>query len=118
MMSRALHIGLLLMALVGLSGPSAAMAIAPSSMASMTVAQGDPSCAKMMGAPKSPQVPCKKMTADCMVAMGCVPLALAEPGGIERHPPSIIRDRIVPSPAARLSDRSFGPEPDPPSFLI
>lgn len=54
----------------------------------------------------------------CMVAMGCAPLAYValDKLGIS----SLAIDRVEPALplTARLWGRSYGPEPDPPSFLI
>ena len=119
-MSRALHIGLMLMALLGLLGQSTAMAMvpAPQNMASLQVSMAGMDCMDMANAPGPAKSPCKKMTLQCMVAMGCAPLALVEPIGPSNLLLAIDRVKSAPPLAARLRGRSYGPEPDPPSFLI
>lgn len=119
-MTRALHLGLLLMALLGLIGHSGAMAMAPAprDAGSMQAPMAGMNCVNNANAPAPGKSPCEKMTMQCIAAMGCAPLALIEPVG-----PSTLLVAIAPVKsalplAARLWGRSYGPEPDPPSFLI
>ena len=119
-MKGALHIGLLLMALLGLMGQSTAIAMAPAAKAqsamNMPAPGGD--CVEMTGVPSSKRLPCTKMTFQCMLAMGCTSFSLIAPERLGGLLIAATRDKTVPLPAARLRGRSYGPEPDPPSFLI
>ena len=121
-MTRLLHIGLLLMALIGLIGQSTAMAMAPPAAAShdrtaMTAMAGMDYAG--MSSPQAPdQPPCKKVTLQCMAAMGCSPLAFTQPLSQRSH---TVRHNVIisaPGKVASLTGRDFGPEPDPPSLLI
>ena len=123
-MKRLLHISLLLMALLGVVGQSTAMAMMP---ASATAVSGDRSmqvfvlgtnCMDMADTPAAGKTPCKKVTPQCMAATGCTPFALVAPSALPTV--ALVPDRAVstPSLAARLWGRTYGPEPDPPSFLI
>lgn len=115
-MTRLLHICLLLTALLGLAAQSTAMAMVPVPLSSGSVAQMD--CVKMGGMPASDKRPCKQMTIQCIAAMGCSPVALVAfaPLSVERQ--AIVRQEPTLQLAARLSSRSFGPEPEPPAILI
>ena len=119
-MTRSLHIGLLLMALLGLIGQSTAMAMvpAPMSIGSMEASMSGMDCMDMATTPAPGKLPCKKMTTQCMVAMGCAPLAFVEPDKLGISSLAIDREESALPLAARLWGRSYGPEPDPPSFLI
>ena len=119
-MTRALHIGLLVMALLGLIGQSTAMAMAPTSAMtqSMQASKADMECSDMAKMQKSEKSPCKNMTLQCMATMGCAPMALVAPGPSGLPSVAIISAKTEPTLASRLFGRSFGPEPDPPSFLI
>ena len=119
-MTRALHIGLILMALLGLLGQSTAMAMeaVPQSTGLLQASMADMDCMDMADRPVPGKSPCKRMTMQCMVAMGCASLALVEPAQLVTLP--IAADPVVVALplAARLWGRSYGPEPDPPNILI
>lgn len=73
-MTRALHLLLLLGALIGLFGAESAFALGPRMAAAPTSVSGmDTDCMEMMRktAPAAPS-PCKGMTLECIAAMGCV----------------------------------------------
>ncbi len=101
-------------------GQSTAMAMgpAPQRAVSSQNSASDIDCVDMANAPASEQAPCKKMTMQCMVAMGYAPVALAEP--VEPTTPALPMAGMKPAIklAVPLCGRSYGPEPDPPSFLI
>lgn len=117
-MIRFLRLFLLTMAAVGLFGQSTAMAMgtvhadtAMRSMASMD-------CMDMTKGASSGDVPCKKMTWQCIAAMGCATAAALEPVAVATPilaAGRVSHRRLV---ATRLLGRSYGPEPDPPSLLI
>ena len=119
-MTRALHICLLLLALLGLLGQSTAMAMAalPRSTGVLQASMADMDCMDMANRAVPGKSPCKTMTMQCMVAMGCASLALVEPAQLGTlliaAGPVVVAFPL----AARLWGRSYGPEPDPPSFLI
>lgn len=123
-MKRLMHLGLLLMALVGVIGQSTAMAMMPASGAAVSAHQtmqasmAGMECMDMATTSASEKSPCKKVTLQCMAAMGCAPFALAAPSALPAYALVADRDVSTPSLAARLLGRSYGPEPDPPSFLI
>ena len=119
-MTRPLHIGLLLIALLGLVGQSTAMAMVPAPMTigSMQASMAGMDCMDMANTPAPGQPPCKKMTLQCMAAMGCAPATFVGPDAPSISPLFVDRVKSAPSLAARLWGRSYGPEPDPPSFLI
>lgn len=123
-MKRLLHISLLLMALLGLIGQSTAMAMTPARAAAM-LTQAAPQiemagmdCMDMADTPVPAKLPCKKITLQCMAAMGCTPLVMIETMGSSTPQRMATRDKSAIPVAARLWGRSYGPEPDPPSFLI
>ena len=119
-MTRLIHIGLLLAALIGLTGQSTAMAmaVAPTSSGSWQASMAGMDCVTMANVPAPEKSPCKKMTPQCMAAMGCVSLALVKPDSAPFDQPSADLVKAKLPLAARLWGRSYGPEPDPPSFLI
>lgn len=118
-MARIIHICLLLAALGGWLGQTAAMAMAPAPIGSgpLQASMLSMDCSDMVALPAPGKSPCKTITLHCSAAMGCAPATL-----VEREKPSmpLLGDRIKPALplAARLSGRTYGPEPDPPSFLI
>lgn len=76
-MKRALHLLLLLGALIGLLGVEAAYAVGPQAMVAPSAAsqmdQMDADCMEMMREqPEPAPMPCKGMTLDCIAAMGCI----------------------------------------------
>ncbi len=121
-MTRALHICLLLLALLGLLGQSTAMAMAmeavPQSTGILQASMADMDCTDMANKPVPGKSPCKTMTMHCIAAMGGASLALVEQPNLVTLP--IAADPVIAALplAARLWGRSYGPEPDPPSFLI
>lgn len=123
-MKRLMHIGLLLMALLGVLGQSTAMAMTPASGAavsrhqSMQVSMAAMDCMDMANTTAPGKSPCKKVTLQCMAAMGCTSFALVAPSALSTVALVTDRDLSTLSPAARLWGRSYGPEPVPPSFLI
>lgn len=119
-MARALHIGLLLMALLGLTGQSGAIAMVPTPIDSSSIqaSMTGTDCMDTANVPVPGKSPCEKMTMQCMVAMGCAPLVLVEPVEVNDFLVAIGPIKFVLPLATRLWGRSFGPEPDPPSFLI
>ena len=119
-MTRALHIGLLLMALLGLVSQSTARAMVPAPMTigSVQASMAGMDCMDMAEAPVPGKSPCKKMTLQCMVAMGCASATLVKPDAPGISSPFVDRVKSALALAARLWGRSYGPEPDPPSFLI
>lgn len=116
-MIRILRLLLLTFALVGLAGQSTAMAMAPAvtSPAKMQAMMSGMDCKDM---PASDGTPCKKLTWQCIAAMGCLSAAALEPAAIATFGPMATRGSHCPSDATSLAGRSFGPEPDPPAFLI
>ena len=120
-MTRLIQICLLLAALGGLLGQSTATAMVPAPIVtgSLHASMASMECMDMVD-PSSPgKSPCRKMTLQCMAAMGCAPTAMIEPGEPRLPLLSVDRSRsALPLLAARLSGRTYGPEPDPPSFLI
>lgn len=119
-MTRLFHICLLLAALGGLIGQSTAMAMAPApiSAGSLQASMAGMDCMDMANSPAPGKMPCKKMTLQCVAAMGCAPAALVQPDAANPSSPVVDRVKSALSLAARLWGRSYGPEPDPPSFLI
>ena len=118
--TRMIHICLLLAALGGLLGQSTAMAMvaAPISTRSLQASMASMDCGDMVDLPARGKSPCKEMTLQCMAAMGGAPAAMVEPEAPSI--PLLIVDRTKSALplAARLWGRTYGPEPDPPSFLI
>jgi len=113
---------LMLGVVVGLLGQTAAVAAAPACghaatemhMASMT-ASAD--CMAMCDGMKSGSAPCKKMTAQCLLAMSCTAAVfLDEPTAFLSPIEPQTLAPIAPD-ARRLAGLSHNPEPDPPSVL-
>lgn len=123
-MMRALQIGLLLMALLGVVGQSSAIAMIPASGVAasahdmLRVSTADMDCGDMVSPSGPGNLPCKKGTLQCMAAMGGAPVALVEPVSTSARLLTIERVKSTMPLAARLCGRSYGPEPDPPTFLI
>lgn len=111
---------LLMLAVLGLFGQSTAMAMSPVmgdniSMAAMAKMDcGD----SMMSGQMHGSAPCKKMTLQCIAAMGCVVAPVLQPVDVTLS----ARYRHALAPASplmlRLEGRTYGPDPDPPSLLI
>ncbi|MFA6114057.1 MAG: hypothetical protein WC729_08690 [Sphingomonas sp.] len=118
-MTRILRLFLLTMALVGLVGQSTAMAMGPAvAMSSAEASMAGTDCMDMATGAMPDGTPCKKMTWQCIAAMGCAtPAAIAPTAPLAAMGPA---SRVLHGPVvvAALSGRSYGPEPDPPSFLI
>ena len=118
--TRIMHICLLLAALTGLLGQSVAWAMAPALISSgpLQATGASVGCNEMANLPAPGKSPCKKMTLQCIAAMGCAPAALIEP--VAQNIPFLLVDRLKAALplAGRLWGRTYGPEPDPPSFLI
>lgn len=119
-MTRFLRPFLLFFAVVGLFGQSTAMAMSPveSETMSMAAMASMDCCDGMSAGQMHGSVPCKKMTLQCIAAMGCPAAAITEPVGAAFTTREI--DRLDPAwpLTARLDGRTYGPDPDPPSFLI
>lgn len=119
-MTRYLRLALVIFAMVGLAGQSTAMAMAPvmASQAHMQAAMAGMDCKDMPTTPSPDGSPCKKLTWQCIAAMGCLTASALEPAMpvVDAHPG--VRTAPISADVARLIGRSFGPEPDPPSFLI
>lgn len=119
-MTRFLRLLLLTFAMVGLAGQSTAIAMAPvmASPAAKQPAMTGMDCKDMATTPSSDGAPCKKLTWQCIAAMGCLTASALEPA----MPAMDMRPLARTTPASRdvthLVGRSYGPEPDPPSFLI
>ncbi|WP_294003068.1 hypothetical protein [Sphingomonas sp.] len=122
-MFRLFHLGLLIMTLIGLIGQSSAMAMAQAAPASrhayaVNSWAAGMDCAQMPMAPGRNKGPCKQISLQCIAAMGCSPLALTVPDVRNAEAQSVEPSKTTPSAVARLAGRSYGPEPDPPTFLI
>ena len=123
-MKRLVHVSLLFMALLGVMGQSTAMAMMPASAAAVPahqspqVAMAGMDCMDMANMSAPGQSPCKKVTLQCMAAMGCAPAALVEPEARSIALLIVDQTKVAIPLAARLWGRTYGPEPDPPSFLI
>jgi hypothetical protein len=118
--TRFLRLFLLFFAVVGLFGQSTAMAMSPLQSETMSMAtMASMDCRDGMTAGQMHgSVPCKKMTLQCIAAMGCTTAAITEPVGATLTTRQL--DRLDPAwpLTARLDGRTYGPDPDPPSFLI
>ena len=122
-MMRFFHLALMMMTLAGLIGQSSAMATTPMAHASpfdqaLNVSMGGMDCAHMLMTPRQDQAPCRKISLHCMAAMGCSPLAMTLSDVRTSDAHSVEPTKTTPRPVVRLAGRSYGPEPDPPSFLI
>ena len=120
----ALHLFLLLGALIGLLGQEAAFASgppavsAPVAMSSMAASSMSEDCMKMMAQQQQPaQKPCKAMTLACIAAMGClVPMA------VRNDSPALAAREANPILAfwpttTVLRGSDLTPEPEPPTLL-
>lgn len=123
-MKRLLHIGLLLVALLGLVGQSTAMAMVPTDVPASpahkatTASMAGMDCEDMSGAPAPDTAPCKNITLQCIAAMGCSPLAVTLPF-LEAPEIAVFEPaESATSVVASLDGRSRGPEPDPPAIPI
>lgn len=106
-------------ALLGLAAQSAVVAAAPiKAMQPMKASMSGMDCHDMLPVPMPDGTPCKKMTWQCIAAMGCATSAALQPATIVAGERLTTRGAHGASLVARLTGRSYGPEPDPPSFLI
>ncbi len=119
-MTRFLRLLLLAFALFGLVGESTAMAMAPPAGATMPIkaSMADMDCRDMAPAAMPDGVPCKKITWQCIATMGCVTAAALEPVAPTARLRLGAGTSHGSSDTAPLFGRSYGPEPDPPAFLI
>lgn len=120
---RALHLFLLLGALIGLFGQAVAYASvqptvsAPVAMSGMADSGMSEDCMKMMAQQQPQQKPCKGMTLACIAAMGCVvPLV------VRNDSPALASREAAPSltfwpTIAVLRGSDLSPEPEPPTLL-
>jgi hypothetical protein len=124
MVKRALHLLLLLGALIGLLGQETAFASGPPAvsatiaMAAMTDSGMSEDCMKMMAQQQQPaQKPCKGMTLACIAAMGCV-----IPMAVRNDAPVLGAREAGPTLAfwtttTVLRGSDLTPEPEPPTLL-
>ncbi len=119
-MSRYLRLLLAIFAMVGLAGQSTAMAMAPvmASQPHMQAAMVGMDCKDMVTTPSPDGSPCKKLTWQCIAAMGCLTASALEPTMLAMDVHPVVRTTHASADVTRLIGRSYGPEPDPPSFLI
>lgn len=118
-MIRFFRLILLTLALLGLAAQSAALAAAPISAAQpMKASMAGMDCRDMLPVPMPDGSPCKKMTWQCIAAMGCATSAALQPATVVAGERLAMRAAHGQTIVARLTGRSYGPEPDPPSFLI
>jgi len=118
--TRFLRLLLLTFAMVGLAGQSTAMAMAPlmASPAAKQATMAGMDCKDMATTPYSDGAPCKKLTWQCIAAMGCLTASALEPAMLAMDVHPLVRAAPASRDVTRLIGRSYGPEPDPPSFLI
>ena len=114
-----LHLILLFGAMTGLMGQSTAMAMRPVTAVSttMTAMVGRSDCPEM-ASPMRGDTPCKKITWQCIAAMGCGSAAIALPSFMAEAAPHAVRLPHVRPVVATMLGRSVAPEIDPPAFLI
>lgn len=118
-MKTLLHLVLLFGAMIGLMGQSTAMAMAPVTVAGAQMAAiADMGNCTEVAAPMQGGMPCKKITWQCIAAMGCGSPAISLP--TVRTETAL---HIAPLPHARrviaaLLGRTVAPEIDPPAFPI
>lgn len=123
-MKRALHLFLLLGALIGLLGQEAAFASAPPAVPAQMMVAGmadsgmSEDCMKMMAQQQQPaQKPCKGMTLACIAAMGCVvPMAVRNDAPALAVP---VVDAVMAfwTTTTVLHGSELTPEPEPPTLL-
>lgn len=118
-MKTLLHLVLLIGALTGLMGQSIAMAMAPVTVAGTQVAaMADmDDCADIAG-PMQGDMPCKKITWQCIAAMGCGSAAITLPSITAEAAPGSARMAPPRPMIAALVGRTVAPEIDPPAFPI
>lgn len=119
-MKRALHLLLLLGALIGLFGVQPAYATGPRMLAAPVAVSGmDADCMEMMEKerPQPVQGPCRGMTLDCIAAMGCVAPVLAITGDGAAAMPRIAEAPFYWTVAPVLAGTDLPPEQHPPTLL-
>ncbi|MDE1918578.1 MAG: hypothetical protein KGJ57_21320 [Sphingomonadales bacterium] len=120
---KAIHLFLLIGALIGLFGQEVAIATvvpvvnAPMTMQSSSDAGMPDDCMKMMARQQPTKRPCKGMTLACMAAMGCI-----APMAIRSDAPVLAARQINPVPAfwpvtSILHGSNLAPDPEPPTLL-
>lgn len=116
-MKRLIHLGLLLIALTGLTAQSTAYATTFEYMAMpMQMSSGSTSCGDL--AQQGPgKVPCKKVGRDCLAALGCPAATMAGAGFASKARGAIVRIKSLPALAEALQGRTYAPELEPPSNL-
>ena len=118
-MMRAVHLLLLLGALIGLFGVESAYAMGPrTAVAPAAVAGMDPDCMEMMRkAPPVAPSPCKGMTLECIAAMGCVvPVLVVDEVAAVAEPKAAMRQVFWPT-TLPLAGSSPPPEQHPPTVF-
>lgn len=119
-MKTLLHLVLLFGAMFGLFGQSTAMAMAPVAGVPMTAMADMGSRADMTDGSRQDHrdLPCKKLTLQCIAAMGCAPAAIVLPTFTAETAPRAVRFPYVLQIVAAMLGRSVAPAQDPPAFLI
>lgn len=112
---RLLHLFLLLTALLGLAGQTTAMATVRGHVPLASIVAMD--CTDMAKLPGTEKAPCKKMTIQCIAAMGCSPVSLVVAASLSIDPPLFHHEVSPLQLATRLATRSISPEPEPPAIL-
>ena len=117
-MKRLIHLGLLFLALTGLAGQSTVHATIFDRMVTpMQMSPVSPACDDL--APRDAgKIPCKKVGLQCLAAIGCPALTIAEPSLPSDVPEAAAPMKLLPALADALQGRSDAPELEPPSHLI
>ena len=117
-LKRLIHLGLLLLALTGLAGQSTVHAtIFDRIVTPMQMSPASPAC-DSLAQNESGKVPCKKVGLQCLAAIGCPALTIAEPGLASDGPDAAVPMKSLPARADALNGWSDAPELEPPSHLI
>lgn len=117
-MKTLLHLVLLFGAMTGLLGQSIAMAMAPVASVSVVAMVDMGDCADMADEPTQGETPCKKITLQCIAAMGCAAAAIALPTFTPEAAPTALSLVHARSKVAAMVGSSVAPALDPPAFLI
>lgn len=116
---RLFHLGLMLLAVIGLAGQSTAHATTSAKMSAPSqMASGPMSCSDEMGRQDRGKAPCKKVGWQCLAAIGCPAMTMAKPVASAEGPAAIDPLKSVPGVADVLHGRSYAPELEPPSTSI
>ncbi|MCX8475863.1 MAG: hypothetical protein MT490_08720 [Sphingomonas sp.] len=118
-MKRALHLLLLLGALIGLLGVQSAYASGPRMPTAPVAVSGmDADCMEMMEKerPRPVQGPCKGMTLDCIAAMGCIVPVLAISGDSADAVRRVAATPLYWTVAPVLTGTDLSPEQHPPTL--